>query len=70
MNLLLDTHTFVWFVWADPKLSAAAKAMAGSGQRCPRFSGAFLKARRWKKRWQTSVKPRLAGSQSLPSADR
>ena len=26
MNLLLDTHTFLWFVNADPKLSADAKA--------------------------------------------
>ena len=27
MNLLLDTHTFLWFVWADPRLSVAAKAL-------------------------------------------
>ena len=26
MNLLLDTHTFLWFVWADPQLSATAEA--------------------------------------------
>lgn len=25
MNLLLDTHTFLWFWWDDPKLSDAAK---------------------------------------------
>src|SRR5215216_6922802 len=25
MNLLLDTHTFLWFVWDDPKLSDAAR---------------------------------------------
>ena len=24
MTLLLDTHTFLWFWWADPKLSARA----------------------------------------------
>lgn len=24
MTLLLDTHTFLWFWWADPQLSAAA----------------------------------------------
>jgi PIN domain nuclease of toxin-antitoxin system len=27
MNLLLDTHTFLWFFWDDPQLSAAAKAL-------------------------------------------
>jgi PIN domain nuclease of toxin-antitoxin system len=26
MNLLLDTHTFLWFIWDDPQLSGAAKA--------------------------------------------
>jgi PIN domain nuclease of toxin-antitoxin system len=25
MNLLLDTHTFLWFWWDDPKLSDAAR---------------------------------------------
>ena len=25
MNLLLDTHTFLWFWWADPQLSENAK---------------------------------------------
>ncbi|HZP82649.1 MAG TPA: type II toxin-antitoxin system VapC family toxin [Chthonomonadaceae bacterium] len=25
MNLLLDTHTFLWFVWNDPQLSDMAK---------------------------------------------
>jgi PIN domain nuclease of toxin-antitoxin system len=25
MNLLLDTHTFLWFWWDDPKLSRTAK---------------------------------------------
>ena len=25
MNFLLDTHTFLWFVWDDPLLSAAAR---------------------------------------------
>ena len=25
MNVLLDTHTFLWFVWNDPKLSEVAK---------------------------------------------
>jgi PIN domain nuclease of toxin-antitoxin system len=27
MNLLLDTHTFLWFVWDDPKLSGAARSL-------------------------------------------
>lgn len=27
MRLLLDTHTFLWFVLNDPQLSAAAKAL-------------------------------------------
>lgn len=26
MNLLLDTHSFLWFVFGDPQLSAAAKS--------------------------------------------
>jgi len=26
-NLLLDSHTFLWFVWDDPELSASAKAL-------------------------------------------
>ena len=26
-NLLLDTHTFLWFLWDDPKLSASAKSL-------------------------------------------
>src|SRR3984957_2065111 len=26
MTLLLDTHTFLWFWWADPQLSATASA--------------------------------------------
>ena len=25
MNLLLDSHTFLWFVWNDPKLSIGAR---------------------------------------------
>jgi PIN domain nuclease of toxin-antitoxin system len=27
MNLLIDSHTFLWFVWDDPLLSAAAKKL-------------------------------------------
>ena len=27
MNLLLDSHTFLWFVWDDPQLSPTAKAL-------------------------------------------
>ena len=27
MNLLLDTHAFLWFVWEDPQLTATAKAL-------------------------------------------
>ena len=26
MTLLLDTHAFLWFWWADPQLSARATA--------------------------------------------
>ena len=26
MRLLLDTHTFLWFVWDDPQLSLTAKS--------------------------------------------
>ena len=31
MRLLLDTHTFLWFVGDDPKLSATARLMIGDG---------------------------------------
>jgi PIN domain nuclease of toxin-antitoxin system len=27
VNLLLDSHTFLWFVWDDPQLSPTAKAL-------------------------------------------
>jgi len=27
MDLLLDTHTMLWFFWDDPQLSATAKAL-------------------------------------------
>lgn len=27
MNLLRDSHTFLWFVWDDPQLSPTAKAL-------------------------------------------
>jgi PIN domain nuclease of toxin-antitoxin system len=27
MTLLLDTHTFLWFLWGDPKLSATATSV-------------------------------------------
>src|SRR3954465_11928081 len=27
MNLLLDSHTMLWFFWDDPQLSAAAKTL-------------------------------------------
>lgn len=31
MPLLLDTHAFLWFITADPKLSAAAERMIRDG---------------------------------------
>ena len=27
MNLLIDTHSFLWFVWLDARLSASAHAL-------------------------------------------
>ena len=27
MDLLLDTHTFLWFVWNDPQLSVIARSL-------------------------------------------
>jgi PIN domain nuclease of toxin-antitoxin system len=30
VRLLLDTHTFLWFVWNDPRLSAGARALLES----------------------------------------
>jgi PIN domain nuclease of toxin-antitoxin system len=34
VNLLLDTHTFLWFFWDDPQLSVAAReAISDPGNR-------------------------------------
>lgn len=27
MHILMDTHTFLWFLWADPQLSVTARTM-------------------------------------------
>lgn len=27
MRLLMDTHAFLWFLWADPQLSASARSL-------------------------------------------
>lgn len=31
-SLLLDTHTFLWFVWDDARLSPSAKAVIEDAQ--------------------------------------
>ena len=51
MTLLLDTHAFLWFIWADPKLSDTARQLIeDSSNRCL-LSVASL--------WEISVKVTL-----------
>jgi len=51
MNVLLDTHAFLWFVQDDPKLSNAARALIESGETRPFLSIASL--------WEIAIKMSL-----------
>lgn len=48
MNILLDTHTFLWFVQDDPKLSVVACALIEDGESRPFLSVASL--------WEIAIK--------------
>jgi PIN domain nuclease of toxin-antitoxin system len=51
MNVLLDTHAFLWFVQDDLKLSNAARALIESGETRPFLSIASL--------WEIAIKMSL-----------
>ena len=51
MNVLLDTHAFLWFVQDDPRLSHAARALIESGETRPFLSIASL--------WEIAIKMSL-----------
>lgn len=42
MRVLLDTHSFLWFVTEDPKLSAAAERVITEGGNEPILSAACV----------------------------
>lgn len=48
MNILLDTHAFLWFVQDDPKLSEAARALIEDEDNQPFLSIASL--------WEIAIK--------------
>ena len=48
MNILLDTHTFLWFVDDDPRLSQPARALIESQDSQPFLSAASL--------WEIAIK--------------
>jgi PIN domain nuclease of toxin-antitoxin system len=48
MNLLLDTHTFLWFIEGDPQLSATARTLIGT-----RTNQSFLSV---VSLWKTAIK--------------
>jgi PIN domain nuclease of toxin-antitoxin system len=47
-RLLLDTHSFLWFVTADPKLSAPAQRLIATGANEPLLSVACV--------WEIAIK--------------
>jgi PIN domain nuclease of toxin-antitoxin system len=57
MNLLLDTHTFLWWITDAPKLSKAARDLMGNGQNTLYWSAASS--------WEVSIKYAL-GRLPLP----
>ena len=59
MKLLLDTHIFLWFISADARLSAAAKAMIGAPENEVYLSVASV--------WEVVIKHQL-GKLPLPQA--
>ena len=48
MNILLDTHAFLWFLQDDPKLSAVARALIEDSESRPLLSIASL--------WEIAIK--------------
>jgi PIN domain nuclease of toxin-antitoxin system len=48
MRLLLDTHTFLWFITADPKLSSTAERAIRNGGNQPLLSIASV--------WEIAIK--------------
>ena len=48
MNILLDTHTFLWFVDDNPRLSEPARVLIESGESQPFLSAASL--------WEIAIK--------------
>jgi PIN domain nuclease of toxin-antitoxin system len=58
MKLLLDTHTFLWWVTDDPRLSGAARTIMAEGN-----NDLFLSAASG---WEIAIKARL-GRLQLPS---
>ncbi|MFB2970017.1 type II toxin-antitoxin system VapC family toxin [Aerosakkonema sp. BLCC-F183] len=48
MRLLLDTHTFIWYVMDNPKLSATVRVMIDDGNNEPLLSIASI--------WEMAVK--------------
>lgn len=48
LRVLLDTHSFLWFVTADPKLSAPAQRIIATGSNEPLLSVACV--------WEIAIK--------------
>lgn len=57
MRLLLDTHTFLWFILDDPKLSATARDLVCDGDNIAQISPASY--------WEIAIKISL-GKYRLP----
>jgi PIN domain nuclease of toxin-antitoxin system len=57
MKLLLDTHTFLWWITDDPQLSTKARELIGDGQNILYWSAASS--------WEVSIKYAL-GRMPLP----
>jgi PIN domain nuclease of toxin-antitoxin system len=57
MKLLLDTHTFLWWITDDPQLSAGARELIGDGKNTLFWSAASS--------WEVSIKYAL-GRMPLP----
>lgn len=51
MNLLIDTHSFLWFVWLDAKLSTAAHSLMADPNNKLYFSPASF--------WEMAIKVSL-----------
>lgn len=58
MRMLLDTHTFLWWIMDDPRLSDAARKHLEDGRNETFFSAASA--------WEIAIKTRI-GKLTLPS---